>query len=156
MALLRRAILFGEITQGEIRFVPRGRPRILVAKPGLDGHDRGIKVVARALRDAGVEVIYTGLHQTPEQIAAAAIQEDVDGVGLSCLSGAHMTLFPRIVELIREERGDEIVVFGGGIIPERDIPKLKEAGIAEVFTPGATTKSIIEWVNEHVGPRTAN
>jgi methylmalonyl-CoA mutase C-terminal domain/subunit len=130
--------------------VARGRPRILVAKPGLDGHDRGIKVVARALRDAGVEVIYTGLHQTPEQIAAAAIQEDVDGVGLSCLSGAHMTLFPRVVELIRQERADEIIVFGGGIIPESDIPKLKEAGIAQIFTPGTTTKSIIEWVNENI------
>ena len=130
--------------------MPGGRPRILVAKPGLDGHDRGIKVVARALRDAGVEVIYTGLHQTPEQIAAAAIQEDVDGVGLSCLSGAHMTLFPKVVELIKQERGDEIVVFGGGIIPAGDIPKLKEAGIAEIFTPGTTTKQIIEWVNDNI------
>jgi methylmalonyl-CoA mutase, C-terminal domain len=130
--------------------VPGGRPRILVAKPGLDGHDRGIKVVARALRDAGVEVIYTGLHQTPEQIAAAAIQEDVDGVGLSCLSGAHMTLFPKVVELIKQERGDEIVVFGGGIIPAADIPQLKEAGIAEIFTPGTTTKQIIDWVNDNI------
>ncbi len=130
--------------------MPSGRPRILVAKPGLDGHDRGIKVVARALRDAGVEVIYTGLHQTPEQIAAAAIQEDVDAVGLSCLSGAHMTLFPRVVDLLREQGGDAIQVFGGGIIPDSDIPKLKEAGIAEIFTPGAPTKDIIEWVNEHV------
>ena len=130
--------------------MPSGRPRILVAKPGLDGHDRGIKVVARALRDAGVEVIYTGLHQTPEQIAAAAIQEDVDAVGLSCLSGAHMTLFPRVVDLLREQGGDAIQVFGGGIIPESDIPKLKDAGIAEIFTPGAPTKDIIEWVNEHV------
>ena len=130
--------------------MPSGRPRILVAKPGLDGHDRGIKVVARALRDAGVEVIYTGLHQTPEQIAAAAIQEDVDAVGLSCLSGAHMTLFPRVVDLLREQGGDAIQVFGGGIIPDSDIPKLKDAGIAEIFTPGAPTKAIIEWVNEHV------
>ncbi|MDQ4064613.1 MAG: cobalamin B12-binding domain-containing protein [Actinomycetota bacterium] len=130
--------------------MPSGRPRILVAKPGLDGHDRGIKVVARALRDAGVEVIYTGLHQTPEQIAAAAIQEDVDAVGLSCLSGAHMTLFPRVVDLLREQGGDAIQVFGGGIIPDSDIPKLKEAGIAEIFTPGAPTKDIIEWVDEHV------
>ena len=130
-----------------------GRPRILVAKPGLDGHDRGIKVVARALRDAGMEVIYTGLHQTPEQIAAAAIQEDVDGVGLSILSGAHMTLFPRVVQLLREQGADDIVVFGGGIIPDADIPPLKEAGIAEVFTPGAPTKEIVDWVNDNVAPR---
>lgn len=129
------------------------RPRVLVAKPGLDGHDRGIKVVARALRDAGVEVIYTGLHQTPEQIAAAAVQEDVDAVGLSCLSGAHMTLFPRVVDLIKEQ-GAEITVFGGGIIPDADIPKLKKAGIAEIFTPGATTTEIIEWVNRRVGETT--
>jgi methylmalonyl-CoA mutase, C-terminal domain len=129
----------------------RGRLRILVAKPGLDGHDRGIKVVARALRDAGMEVIYTGLHQTPEQIASAAIQEDVDAVGLSCLSGAHMTLFPRVVELVREQGGD-MLVFGGGIIPEADIPKLKDRGIAEVFTPGTTTGEIIDWVDENVRP----
>jgi methylmalonyl-CoA mutase, C-terminal domain len=128
-----------------------GRPRVLVAKPGLDGHDRGIKVVARALRDAGVEVIYTGLHQTPEQIASAAIQEDVDAVGLSCLSGAHMTLFPKVVELLREQGGDDIVVFGGGIIPDSDVPALKEAGIEEIFTPGAPTKEIVEWVESHVG-----
>jgi methylmalonyl-CoA mutase C-terminal domain/subunit len=113
----------------------------LVAKPGLDGHDRGIKVVARALRDAGMEVIYTGLHQTPEQIAEAA---------LSCLSGAHMTLFPRVVELLREQGGDNILVFGGGIIPDSDIPALTKAGIAQVFTPGAPTKAIIEWVNGNV------
>jgi methylmalonyl-CoA mutase C-terminal domain/subunit len=131
--------------------MPKGRPRILVAKPGLDGHDRGIKVVARALRDAGMEVIYTGLHQTPEQIAAAAIQEDVDAVGLSCLSGAHMTLFPRVAELIEEQGASDIVVFGGGIIPHSDIPKLKEAGIREIFTPGTPTKSIIEWVEANVG-----
>jgi methylmalonyl-CoA mutase C-terminal domain/subunit len=130
--------------------VPQGRPRILVAKPGLDGHDRGIKVVARALRDAGMEVIYTGLHQTPEQIASAAIQEDVDAVGMSCLSGAHMTLFPKVVELIRDQGGDDILVFGGGIIPDSDVPKLKEAGIAEIFTPGAPTSSIIEWINSRV------
>jgi methylmalonyl-CoA mutase, C-terminal domain len=128
-----------------------GRPRILVAKPGLDGHDRGIKVVARALRDAGVEVIYTGLHQTPEQIAAAAIQEDVDAVGLSCLSGAHMTLYPRVVELLKEQGADDITVFGGGIIPESDVQPLKQAGIAEIFTPGASTKEIINWVNDNVG-----
>jgi methylmalonyl-CoA mutase C-terminal domain/subunit len=130
--------------------VSSSRPRILVAKPGLDGHDRGIKVVARALRDAGMEVIYTGLHQTPEQIAAAAIQEDVDAVGLSCLSGAHMTLFPRVVELLKEQGGESILVFGGGIIPDSDIPALTKAGIAQIFTPGAPTKDIIEWVNTHV------
>lgn len=129
--------------------MPTGRPRVLVAKPGLDGHDRGIKIVARALRDAGIEVIYTGLHQTPEQIAAAAIQEDVDAVGLSCLSGAHMTLFPRVVQLINDQGGD-ITVFGGGIIPDSDIPKLKETGIAEIFTPGTPTTEIVEWVNERV------
>ena len=130
--------------------MPSGRPRILVAKPGLDGHDRGIKVVARALRDAGVEVIYTGLHQTPEQIASAAIQEDVDAVGLSCLSGAHMTLFPRVAELLGEGGGEGMLVFGGGIIPDADIPKLKDAGIAEIFTPGTSTKAIVEWVRTHV------
>ena len=130
--------------------MPEGRPRILVAKPGLDGHDRGIKVVARALRDAGMEVIYTGLHQTPEQIASAAIQEDVDAVGLSCLSGAHMTLFPKVVELIRDQGGQDILVFGGGIIPDSDVPKLKEAGIAEIFTPGAPTTTIIDWINSHL------
>lgn len=135
--------------------MPSGRPRVLVAKPGLDGHDRGIKVVARALRDAGVEVIYTGLHQTPEQIAAAAIQEDVDAVGLSCLSGAHMTLFPRVVQLIREQGGD-ITVFGGGIIPDADIPKLKATGISEIFTPGTPTTDIVSWVNEKVGETTAS
>jgi methylmalonyl-CoA mutase C-terminal domain/subunit len=133
--------------------LPNGRARILVAKPGLDGHDRGIKVVARALRDAGMEVIYTGLHQTPEQIASAAIQEDVDAVGLSCLSGAHMTLFPKVVELLREQGGGDIVVFGGGIIPDSDIPKLSDAGIAKIFTPGATTKEIIEWVDDQIGRR---
>ncbi len=131
-----------------------GRPRILVAKPGLDGHDRGIKVVARALRDAGVEVIYTGLHQTPDQIAAAAIQEDVDAVGLSCLSGAHMTLYPRVVELLSEQGAGDIVVFGGGIIPEADIAPLEEAGIKKIFTPGATTHEIIDWVNSNVGSTT--
>lgn len=130
--------------------MPSGRPRILVAKPGLDGHDRGIKVVARALRDAGVEVIYTGLHQTPEQIATAAVQEDVDAIGLSCLSGAHMTLFPRVVDLLKEQGAEDISVFGGGIIPDGDIQTLKDAGISEIFTPGTTTKTIVEWVNEHV------
>jgi methylmalonyl-CoA mutase C-terminal domain/subunit len=130
--------------------VATGRARILVAKPGLDGHDRGIKIVARALRDAGMEVIYTGLHQTPDQIASAAIQEDVDAVGLSCLSGAHMTLFPRVAELVRSQGGEDIVVFGGGIIPDADIPKLKQAGIAEIFTPGTPTGAIVDWVRTNV------
>ena len=125
--------------------------RILVAKPGLDGHDRGIKVVARALRDAGFEVIYTGLHQTPDQIAAAAIQEDVDAVGLSCLSGAHMTLFPRVVELLRERDASDILVFGGGIIPREDIAALKEIGVAEIFTPGAPTQKIVDWLRATLG-----
>ncbi len=124
--------------------------RIIVAKPGLDGHDRGAKVVARALRDAGFEVIYTGLHQTPEQIAEAAIQEDADGVGLSCHSGAHMTLFPKVVKLLREQGADDVVVFGGGIIPKGDIPKLEEAGIERIFTPGAPTGDIVAWLNERL------
>ena len=125
--------------------------RILVAKPGLDGHDRGAKVVAAALRDAGMEVIYTGLHQTPEMIVAAALQEDVDAIGLSILSGAHMTIFPAVVDLLREQDAADVVVFGGGIIPQDDIPLLREMGVATVFTPGATTMSIVEWVNTHVG-----
>ena len=128
-----------------------GRIRVVVAKPGLDGHDRGAKVVARALRDAGMEVVYTGLHQTPEQIVDTAVQEDADCVGLSVLSGAHLTLFTRVTELLRERGAEDIVVFGGGIIPEDDIPVLLEAGVAKVFTPGATTMSIVEWVREHVG-----
>ena len=132
-----------------------GRPRILVAKIGLDGHDRGIKVVARALRDAGVEVIYTGLHQTPEQIASAAVQEDVDGVGLSCLSGAHMTLFPKVVQLLTEQGAGDIVVFGGGIIPDPDIAALKEAGIVEIFTPGAPTSDIVAWVDQNIGSKSS-
>lgn len=126
------------------------RLRIVVAKPGLDGHDRGAKVVARALRDAGMEVIYTGLHQTPEQIVQAAIQEDADGVGLSVLSGAHMTLFKRVVQLLDEADASDITVFGGGIIPEDDIPQLEAMGVARVFTPGATTTEISEWVRAHV------
>ena len=120
-----------------------------MAKPGLDGHDRGIKVVARALRDAGIEVIYTGLHQMPEQIAEAAIQEDADAVGLSCLSGAHMTLFPKVVDILREKGADDIIVFGGGIIPNEDVPKLKEAGMAEIFHPGTPTQAIVDWVKEN-------
>ena len=126
-------------------------PRILIAKPGLDGHDRGAKVVARALRDAGCEVVYSGLHQTPEQIVETAIQEDVDAVGLSVLSGAHMTLFPRVVELLRERDAGDIVVFGGGIIPDEDIPKLQELGLARIFTPGAPLSEIAEWVDENLG-----
>ena len=122
--------------------------RIVVAKPGLDGHDRGAKVVARALRDAGHEVIYTGLHQTPEQIVETAIQEDADLIGLSVLSGAHMTLFRRLLELLKERGADDIRVFGGGIIPEEDIPVLEELGVAKVFTPGATTGEITGWVAE--------
>ncbi len=125
------------------------RIRVVVGKPGLDGHDRGAKIVARALRDAGHEVIYTGLHQTPEQIVETAIQEDADLVGLSVLSGAHMTLFKRLVELLRERDAADIVVFGGGIIPEEDIPVLEAAGVAKVFTPGATTTDITGWVAEH-------
>jgi methylmalonyl-CoA mutase, C-terminal domain len=120
--------------------------RVVIAKPGLDGHDRGAKVVARALRDAGVEVIYTGLHQTPEQIVAAALQEDADAIGLSVLSGAHMTQFRRVLELLAERQASDIVVFGGGIIPEADITELKELGVAEIFTPGAPTTQIVDWV----------
>ena len=120
--------------------------RIIVAKPGLDGHDRGAKVVARALRDAGFEVIYTGLHQTPEQIAETAIQEDADAVGLSCHSGAHMTLFPKVVTLLRERGAADVLVFGGGIIPADDVPKLEEAGIEKIFTPGASTQDIAAWL----------
>ncbi len=126
--------------------------RVVVAKPGLDGHDRGAKVVARALRDAGMEVVYTGLHQTPEQIVEAAIQEDADAVGLSVLSGAHMTLFAKVVELLRERDASDIVVFGGGIIPDDDLPELERMGVATVFTPGATTTEIVEWVRTHVDP----
>jgi methylmalonyl-CoA mutase, C-terminal domain len=120
--------------------------RVVVAKPGLDGHDRGAKVIARALRDAGFEVIYTGLHQTPEQVVEAVIQEDADAVGLSLLSGAHMTLFPRVIDLLRERDADDVLVFGGGIIPEADIPKLMELGVAQIFTPGASLESITTWL----------
>jgi methylmalonyl-CoA mutase C-terminal domain/subunit len=130
--------------------------RIIVAKPGLDGHDRGAKVVARALRDAGFEVIYTGLHQTPEQIAETAIQEDADGVGLSCHSGAHMTLFPKVVKLLRERGAGDIVVFGGGIIPKDDIPKLQAEGIERLFTPGAPTGEIVAWLRERLPAKQAS
>ncbi len=129
--------------------------RILVAKPGLDGHDRGAKIIARALRDAGFEVIYTGLHQTPEMIVSAAIQEDVDAVGMSIMSGAHMTLFPAVLDLLKAKGASDILVFGGGIIPDGDIPELKKLGVAEIFTPGSTTQAIISWVNDNVAQRAA-
>ena len=127
--------------------------RVLIAKPGLDGHDRGAKIVARALRDGGIEVVYSGLHQTPEQIVEAALQEDVQAIGLSVLSGAHMTLFPRVVELLKERDATDIVVFGGGIVPKEDIEELRGRGVAEVFTPGARTTEIVDWVKSHVTPR---
>jgi methylmalonyl-CoA mutase C-terminal domain/subunit len=128
--------------------------RILVAKPGLDGHDRGAKVVARALRDAGFEVIYTGLHQTPEMIANAVVQEDVDGVGLSIMSGAHNTLFPAVIDALKAKGVDDVVIFGGGIIPEGDLERLRTAGVKGVFTPGTTLETIIGWVRENVRPKT--
>jgi len=127
--------------------------RVLVAKPGLDGHDRGAKVIAQAFRDAGMEVVYTGIRQTPEQIVNAAIQEDVDVIGLSCLSGAHMTLFPRVIEVLRGKKAEDITVIGGGIIPPDDIAALKKAGIKEVFQPGTYTKDIIRYIKESVEPR---
>jgi methylmalonyl-CoA mutase C-terminal domain/subunit len=127
--------------------------RILVAKPGLDGHDRGARIIARAYRDAGFEVVYSGLHQTPEEIVQAAIQEDVDMIGLSSLAGAHMYLFPRVVELLRENGADDVVVCGGGIFPEEDVPRLKKAGIKEIFTPGTPLPEIVNWVEENVRPR---
>ncbi|HEV7825870.1 MAG TPA: cobalamin B12-binding domain-containing protein [Mycobacteriales bacterium] len=127
------------------------RIRVVVAKPGLDGHDRGAKVVARALRDAGMEVVYTGLHQTPEQIVETVIQEDADAVGLSVLSGAHMTLFAKVLQLLQERGADDVVVFGGGIVPDADIPELEALGVAKIFTPGsATMEQIVEWVRGHV------
>jgi methylmalonyl-CoA mutase, C-terminal domain len=129
------------------------RLRILVAKPGLDGHDRGAKIIARALRDGGFEVVYTGLHQTPEMIAEAAVQEDVDAVGLSILSGAHMTLFPEVIKLLKDRGAGDIAVFGGGIIPEDDAKKLKAQGVKEIFTPGASTEDIVNWVRDNVHPR---
>ena len=129
----------------------QARIRVVVAKPGLDGHDRGAKVVARALRDAGMEVVYTGLHQTPEQIVEAALQEDADAVGLSVLSGAHMTLFARVVDLLKEKDAEDVVVFGGGIIPESDIRELERLGVRKVFTPGASMAEIVAWVRANVG-----
>lgn len=129
--------------------------RILVAKPGLDGHDRGAKVVARALADAGYEVVYTGLHQTPEMIAAAAVQEAVDAVGLSIMSGAHMTLFPAVMAALAARGASDVVVFGGGIVPADDLPKLAAIGVARIFTPGASTQEIIEWVEQDLRPKVA-
>jgi len=127
--------------------------RVLVGKPGLDGHDRGARIIARAYRDGGFEVVYSGLHQTPEEIVQAAIQEDVDMIGLSSLAGAHMYLFPRVVELLKEKGADDIVVCGGGIFPEEDIPRLKKAGIKEIFTPGTPLTEVVKWVEQHVEPR---
>jgi methylmalonyl-CoA mutase C-terminal domain/subunit len=132
-----------------------GRIRVVVAKPGLDGHDRGAKVVARALRDAGVEVVYTGLHQTPEQIVETALQEDADAIGLSVLSGAHMTLFAKLFELLKEQGAEDVTVFGGGIVPEDDIAPLRQMGVAKVFTPGASTEEIVDWVRANLGEETA-
>ena len=127
--------------------------RVIVAKPGLDGHDRGAKIVARALRDAGFEVIYTGLHQTPEQIAETAIQEDADAVGLSCHSGAHMTLFPRVVQLLKDQGAGDVLLFAGGIIPREDIPELKKVGVQEVFTPGTPTTAIVDWLRDQLAAK---
>ena len=135
--------------------IERGTIRVVVAKAGLDGHDRGVKIVARALRDAGVEVIYTGLHQTPEQIVQAAIQEDADAVGLSILSGAHMTLVPRVIELLRADDAGDVLVIVGGTIPRDDIPQLKELGVAEVFTPGAPVQEMVDFIRAQVGARAA-
>ncbi|MBE9522824.1 MAG: cobalamin B12-binding domain-containing protein [Proteobacteria bacterium] len=129
--------------------------RVLVGKPGLDGHDRGARIIARAYRDGGFEVVYSGLHQTPEEIVQAAIQEDVDMIGLSSLAGAHMYLFPRVVELLKEKGADDIVVCGGGIFPEEDIPQLKKAGIKEIFTPGTPLTEVVKWVKENVEPRSS-
>ncbi|GIH75710.1 cobalamin B12-binding domain-containing protein [Planobispora longispora] len=129
------------------------RIRVVIAKPGLDGHDRGVKIVARALRDAGMEVVYTGLHQTPEQVVRTAIQEDAAAIGLSILSGAHMTLFAKVIELLKEQDAEDIVVFGGGIIPEADLPELEAMGVARIFTPGATTQEIVDWVRSAVPAR---
>ncbi len=129
------------------------RLRLLIGKVGLDGHDRGAKIIARALRDAGCEVIYTGLHRTPEQVVETAIQEDVDGIGLSILSGAHLTLFPKVLQLLRDRRAGDIVVFGGGIIPDEDLDALRQAGVAGVFRPGASTEEVVRWVQQNVGGR---
>jgi methylmalonyl-CoA mutase C-terminal domain/subunit len=135
---------------------PGRRIRILTAKVGLDGHDRGIKVISRALRDAGVEVIYTGLHQTPEMVVDAAIQEGVDGIGISILSGAHMTLFPEVIRLLREKGAEDIVVFGGGIVPDSDVAELERIGVARVFTPGTSLDEAVQWVKERFGSLAAS
>jgi len=137
----------------EVYMRQKRRVRVMVAKPGLDGHDRGARIIARAYRDAGFEVVYTGLHQTPEEIVEAAIQEDVDMIGLSSLAGAHKYLFPAVVELLREKAADDIVVCGGGIIPDDDIEKLKELGVKEVFTPGTPLDDIVKWVEHNITPR---
>jgi methylmalonyl-CoA mutase C-terminal domain/subunit len=139
--------------QGSGKIMPERKIRVLVAKPGLDGHDRGAKVIARALRDAGMEVIYTGLRQTPEMIAAAALQEDVDAVGVSILSGAHNTLCPRIVQLLRQQGMDDCLVLVGGIVPQEDLAKLKQIGVAEIFLPGTSTEDIVKFLRENVKPR---
>ena len=141
----------GAAVEGQV--VEERKLRLLVGKVGLDGHDRGAKIIARALRDAGFEVIYTGLHQTPEMVVSTAIQEDVDAVSLSILSGAHNYLFPRVIELLRERGAADIAVFGGGIVPDEDIETLKAAGVKEIFTPGATTESVIRWVRANISPR---
>jgi methylmalonyl-CoA mutase C-terminal domain/subunit len=133
--------------------MPERKLRILVAKPGLDGHDRGAKIIARALRDAGMEVIYTGLHQTPEMIVNAAIQEDVDAIGMSIMSGAHMTLIPAVIDLLKQSKAEDIRVFGGGIIPDDDIPKLKGIGVTEIFTPGSSTQDIVQWIRTNIPAR---
>lgn len=127
--------------------------RVLIAKPGLDGHDRGAKIVARALRDAGMEVIYTGLHQSPEMIVQSALQEDVQAVGLSILSGAHMTLFPAVMNLLKEAKAEDVIVFGGGIVPKKDVEALESAGVARIFLPGSSTSEIVDWVRTHIKPR---
>jgi len=135
--------------------MPEHRLRLLIGKVGLDGHDRGAKIIARALRDAGYEVIYTGLHQTPEQVVATAVQEDVDAIGLSILSGAHNTLFPKVIRLMREKGAGDVIVFGGGIIPDEDIPGLLESGVAKLFTPGTTTSEVVRFLKEEVEPQRA-
>jgi methylmalonyl-CoA mutase C-terminal domain/subunit len=132
---------------------PERKIRILIAKPGLDGHDRGAKIIARGFRDAGFEVVYTGLHQTPEQIVSAAIQEDVDGIGLSSLAGAHDYLFPKVIELLKEKGAEDISVFGGGIVPEEDLPALKQCGVKAIFTPGTPIEESVKWVRENIKPR---
>jgi methylmalonyl-CoA mutase C-terminal domain/subunit len=143
----------GPGTFGSLIMIIERKTRILVAKPGLDGHDRGARIIARAFRDAGFEVVYTGLHQTPEQIVSAAIQEDVDLIGLSSLAGAHLYLFQRVIDLLNSEGADDIMVIGGGIVPERDVVKLKAMGVREVFLPGTALESIVDWVRKNVKPR---